>query len=80
MLVSKETPYENVLEGNSGVVTDDGVTVLLKGTVDELWPSTLEKVMGTYTKPDGRALTAKDCEPTDTAGDLTTTGGTVRLN
>jgi len=72
MLVSKETPYENVLEGNSGVVTDDGVTVLLKGTVDELWPSKLEKVMGTYTKPDGSELTAKDFEPKDTYVDLKT--------
>lgn len=72
MLVSKDTPYENVLEGNSGVVTDDGVTVLLKGTVDELWPSKLEKVMKTYTKADGSELTAKDFEPKDTYIDLKT--------
>lgn len=72
MLVSKDTPYENVLEGNAGVVTDDGVTVLLKGTVDELWPSKLEKVMKTYTKADGTELTAKDFEPKDTYIDLKT--------
>ncbi len=72
MLVSKDTPYENVLEGNSGVVTDDGITVLLKGTVDELWPSKLEKVMKTYTKADGSELTAKDFEPKDTYIDLKT--------
>lgn len=72
MLVSEDTPYENVLEGNSGVVTDDGITVLLKGTVDELWPSKLEKVMGTYTKPDGTELTAADFVPKDTYIDLKT--------
>ncbi len=72
MLVSKDTPYENVLEGNSGVVTDDGVTVLLKGTVDELWPSNLEKVMGTYTKADGTELTAEDFAQKDTYIDLKT--------
>ncbi len=72
MLVSKDTPYENVLEGNSGVVTDDGVTVLLKGTVDELWPSKLEKVMKTYTKADGTELTAKDFAKKDTYIDLKT--------
>lgn len=72
MLVSKDTPYENVLEGNSGVVTDDGITVLLKGTVDELWPSKLEKVMKTYTKADGSELTAADFQPKDTYIDLKT--------
>lgn len=72
MLVSKDTPYENVLEGNSGVVTDDGVTVLLKGTVDELWPSKLEKVMNTYTKADGTELTAEDFAQKDTYIDLKT--------
>ncbi len=57
MMVSKDTPYENVLEGNSGVVTNDGVTVLLKGTADELWPAKLEKVSKTYTTANGKAVT-----------------------
>ena len=72
MMVSKDTPYENVLEGNSGVVTDDGVTVLLKGTVDELWPSKLEKVEKTYTTADGSAVTAKTFAKKDTYIDLMT--------
>ncbi|BDF66517.1 hypothetical protein CE91St43_04890 [Oscillospiraceae bacterium] len=72
MMVSKDTPYENVLEGNSGVVTDDGVTVLLKGTVDELWPSKLEKVEKTYTTADGSAVTAKTFAKKDTYIDLKT--------
>ena len=72
MMVSKDTPYENVLEGNSGVVTDDGVTVLLKGTVDELWPSKLEKVEKTYTTADGSAVTAKTFAKKDTYVDLKT--------
>jgi len=72
MMVSKDTPYENVLEGNSGVVTNDRETVLLKGTVDELWPAKLEKVSKTYTTTDGKDVTRSTFSKKDVYVDLKT--------
>ena len=60
MMVSKETSFHNDLENVDYTVTDDGVSVVLKGTVGEQWVTKLEKVLKTYTKADGSALTAED--------------------
>nr|SIP63286.1 hypothetical protein [uncultured bacterium] len=60
MMVSKETRFHNELEGTDYTVTDDGVTVLLKGTLGERWASQLSKVILTYTKTDGSELTEED--------------------
>lgn len=66
MMVSKETSFHNPLEVTDYVVQDDGVSVILKGTVGEQWVTKLEKVMKTYTLADGSPVTAetfaqKDC-------------------
>lgn len=37
MMVSKETSFHNDLEVTDYTVNDDGVTVILKGTVGEMW-------------------------------------------
>ena len=60
MMVSKETSFHNDLENVDYTVTDDGVSVILKGTVGEQWVTKLDKVLKTYTKADGSALTAED--------------------
>ena len=72
MMVSKETSFHNDLENTDYTVTDDGVSVVLKGTVGEQWVTKLEKVISTYTKPDGSALTAEDFAGKDTFIDLKT--------
>ena len=59
MMVSKETSFHNELEVTDYTVTDDGVTVILKGTVGEIWTSKLPKVISTYTKPDGSEISEK---------------------
>lgn len=60
MMVSKETSFHNELEVTDYTVTDDSVSVILKGKFDEMWVSKLPKVISTYTKPDGSALCEDD--------------------
>ena len=60
MMVSGETSFRNELEMTDYTVTDDGITVILKGNYGEMWASKLSKVISTYTKPDGSALSGAD--------------------
>ena len=60
MMVSKETSFNNELEVADYTVDDDGITVILKGAVGEMWTSKLPKVISTYTRPDGSALSEED--------------------
>lgn len=60
MMVSQEISFHNDLENVDYTVADDGESVVLKGTVGEQWVTKLEKVLETYTKADGTALTAED--------------------
>ena len=60
MLVSKETSFHNELENVDYTATDDGESVVLKGTVGEQWVTKIDKVLETYTKADGTALTEED--------------------
>ncbi len=70
MMVSKETSFSNELEVVDYTVTDDGVTVILKGTADEMWTSDISRVMTTYTKPDGSPVTQEDFQEKDVWVDL----------
>ncbi len=73
MMVSKDTSFHNDLENVDYTATDDGESVVLKGTVGEQWVTKLSKVLETYTKADGSALTEKDfTENKDTFIDLKT--------
>lgn len=72
MMVSKETSFHNDLEVTDYTVTDDGITVILKGTADELWTSKLEKVKSTYIKPDGSPVSEADFAEKDVFIDLIT--------
>ena len=72
MMVSKEISFRNELEAADYTVVDDGVTVILKGTVGELWTSELSKVISTYTKPDGSPVSAADFAVKDVFIDLVT--------
>ena len=72
MMVSKETSFHNDLEVVDYTVTDDGVTVVLKGTSNELWATKLPKVMSTYTKPDGSPVSEADFAEKDVFIDLIT--------
>lgn len=65
MMVSKETSFHNDLEETDYTVTDDGATVILRGTVGERWASPLSKVTMTYVKQDGSAITLEDFEVKD---------------
>ena len=60
MMVLKETSFHNELEVTDYTVNDDGFTVILKGAVGEMWTSKLPKVISTYTRPDGSALSEED--------------------
>ncbi len=60
MMVSGELCFRNELEETDYTVTDDGVTVVLKGVLGEMWASPLPKVAAAYTKPDGTAPEASD--------------------
>ena len=60
MMVSKETSFHNELEVADYSVDDDGITVILKGAVGEMWASKLPNVISTYTKLDGGALSEDD--------------------
>lgn len=60
MMVSKVTSFHNELEVVDYTVTNDGVTVILKGDFGEMWTSGLSKVIATYTRPDGSAISEED--------------------
>ena len=60
MMVSKQTSFRNDLEGTDYTVSDDGVTVILKGTLGEMWASKLPKVISAYTNPDGSPVREED--------------------
>ena len=60
MMVSGETSFHNELEVTDYTVTDDGITVILKGKFGEMWTSKLPRVITTYAKPDGSALCEAD--------------------
>ena len=72
MMPSKETSFHNELEVVDYTVTNDGITVILKGTLGEMWTSKLPKVISTYTKADGSEITEKDFEVKDRYIDLKT--------
>ena len=71
MMVSKETSFHNELEVVDYTVTDDGITVILKGSFGEMWTSKLPKVISTYTKPDGSEISESDFAVRDEYIDLT---------
>lgn len=62
-MVSKDTEVYNALEDVHYTAHPNGEDVILKGTAGEEWVTRLSKVMKTYTKPDGAALTAEDFTP-----------------
>ena len=71
MMVSGEFSFHNDLEGTDYTVTDDGDTVVLRGTVGEMWPTGVEKVMSSYIKPDGCRIEKDDFSPRDEFIDIT---------
>ena len=72
MMVSEKISFRNEFELTDYTVEDDGETVVLKGTADEMWASKLEKVIATYTKPDGSSLSKDDFVPKDAYIDIVT--------
>ena len=72
MMVSKETTFHNDLEVVDLVASDDGETVVLKGTRDEIWTSPLSNVMARYTRPDGAELSKEDFAVKDVFIDIVT--------
>ena len=72
MMVSKERTFHNDLEVVDLVATDDGETVVLKGTRDEIWTSPLSQVIVRYTKPDGTRLCKEDFAKKDVFIDIVT--------
>ena len=72
MMVSRKTSFFNELEVVDYTVNDDGESVILKGTLQEMWVSPLPKVISTYTKADGSEITAEDFKGKDVFIDLLT--------
>ena len=72
MMVSKEMTFHNDLEVVDLVATDDGETVVLKGTKDEIWTSPLPQVAARYTKPDGSKIRKEDFANKDVFIDIVT--------
>lgn len=72
MMVSRKTSFFNELEVADYTVNDDGKSVILKGTLQEMWVSPLPKVISTYTNVDGSEITAKDFVEKDVFIDLLT--------
>lgn len=72
MMVSKETSFRNEMESASYTVQDDGVTVILKGSYDEMLATKLPHVISAYTKPDGREISAGDFAVRDRFIDIVT--------
>lgn len=70
MMVSGEMSFHNDFELTDYTVTDDGITVVLKGTEGEMWASKLSKVVSTYTRPDGSELTEADFSEKDVFIDI----------
>ena len=71
-MVSKETSFRNHLEMADYTVNDDGMTVILKGSIGEQWTSKLPDVLSTHKKPDGSALSAADFAEKDQWIDIIT--------
>jgi len=63
MMVSGDMSFNNYLEGSVYTAKPNGSDVVLKGTVNELWRTSLERVLTTYTKEDGSPLSAEDFKP-----------------
>ena len=59
-MVSQPTDVYNQLELVSYHVENDGESVILTGTVGEEWVTPVSKVLKTYTREDGSALSADD--------------------
>ena len=59
-MVSEPTEVYNQLELVSYDVEADGESVILTGVLGEEWVSPVSKVIATYTKEDGSALSAED--------------------
>lgn len=72
MMVSEEMTFHNDLEAVDLAADDDGETVVLKGTRDEIWTSPLPQVISRYTKPDGTELCKEDFADKDTYIDICT--------
>lgn len=72
MMVSKKMTFHNDLEVVDLVATDDGETVVLKGTRDEIWTSPLSQVITRYKKPDGSELRKEDFANKDVFIDIVT--------
>ena len=72
MMVSQEKKFHNDLEVVDYVAADDGETVVLKGTRDEIWTSPLSKVIARYKKPDGSGLSKEDFVNKDVFIDIVT--------
>ena len=72
MMVSKETSFHNELEVTDYTVTDDGVTVVMKGVIGEMYASKLPRVIASYTKPDGGELRGEDFAVKDAFIDIVT--------
>jgi hypothetical protein len=72
MMVSKETTFHNDLEVVDLVAADDGETVVLKGSRDEIWTSPLSQVLERYTLPDGNRLCKEDFASKDAFIDIVT--------
>ena len=70
MMVSEETSFHNDLEVVDYTVTDDGITVILKGSFGEMWASKLPKVISPYTKPDGSEISEIDFADRDSYIDV----------
>ena len=60
MMVNEPYDTYNFLELTDYHVEDDGVSVVLKGTLGEEWVTKLSKVLKSYTREDGSALSEED--------------------
>ena len=80
MMVSKEMTFHNDLEVVDLVAADDGETVVLKGTRDEIWTSPLPQVISRYTKPDGRIPTKDKYYAMHVPNDITVVVETAQGN
>ena len=72
MMVSRKMTFHNDLEVVDLVAADDGETVVLKGTRDEIWTSPLSQVITRYKKPDGSELRKEDFANKDVFIDIVT--------
>jgi len=70
MMVSRELSFHNELEDVDYLATDDGETVVLRGTRGEMWTSPLSKVMTRYAKPGGSELRREDFAEKDVFIDI----------